>query len=303
MNTIIALLRGSIAFLAVFLNTFFWSIPFFAVALVKLLIPTAGAHRALTAVLVELAERWIGVNNRLFILAPGIRWEVNLPDDLRLDATYLIAANHLSSIDVPVIQRVFHRRIPFIRFFIKQELIWVPLLGQAWWALDFPFLKRYSADYLARNPHKRGVDQATAVRVAARAAETPTTFLIFAEGTRYTAAKHAAQIAQGGNPYANLLNPRAGGLVRVMETLGDGLAALLDVTLIYPDGPVRMWHLLSGKVTRVIVDVRALPLPAFVGTTDLNSEAGRAEMRAWLDGLWHAKDALIRARMVNGARS
>jgi 1-acyl-sn-glycerol-3-phosphate acyltransferase len=41
-----------------------------------------------------------------------------------------------------VLQRIFHGRIPFLKFFLKQELIWVPVIGLAWWALDFPFMKR-----------------------------------------------------------------------------------------------------------------------------------------------------------------
>jgi len=33
-------------------------------------------------------------------------------------------------------------------FFIKKELMWVPFLNLAWWSLDFPFLERYSKEYL-----------------------------------------------------------------------------------------------------------------------------------------------------------
>ena len=54
---------------------------------------------------------------------------------------------------------VFQRQIPFLRFFIKQELIWVPLLGLAWWALDFPFMQRHSAATLAKHPEKRQQDR------------------------------------------------------------------------------------------------------------------------------------------------
>ena len=62
--------------------------------------------------------------------------------DLRVDGHYLVLANHQSWVDIPVLQRVFNRRIPLLRFFLKRQLFWVPVLGLAWWALDFPFMRR-----------------------------------------------------------------------------------------------------------------------------------------------------------------
>ncbi len=54
-------------------------------------------------------------------------------------------SNHRSWVDILVLQSIFNRRIPFLKFFLKRQLIWVPLLGLAWWALDFPFMRRYSS--------------------------------------------------------------------------------------------------------------------------------------------------------------
>ncbi len=63
-------------------------------------------------------------------------------DSLHQRGWYLVSSNHQSWVDILVLQRIFHGRIPFLKFFLKQELIWVPVIGLAWWALDFPFMKR-----------------------------------------------------------------------------------------------------------------------------------------------------------------
>ena len=63
---------------------------------------------------------------------------------MHINGHYLVLANHQSWVDILVLQKVFNRRIPLLRFFLKRQLFWVPLLGLAWWALDFPFMGRYT---------------------------------------------------------------------------------------------------------------------------------------------------------------
>lgn len=51
---------------------------------------------------------------------------------------------------------MFNRRTPYFKFFLKKELIWVPFLGLAWWALEYPFMKRYSKAFLEKHPELKG---------------------------------------------------------------------------------------------------------------------------------------------------
>ena len=285
---------GAIGLLGLVLNTIFWCIPLFAVTLIKLVTaPVPGARARLNHVSTAIAERWIGVNNSLFALSRPIEWQITGLEGLRRDQWYLISSNHLSGVDIPILQQLFTDRIPFIRFFIKQELIWVPLLGQAWWALDFPFMKRYSREYLEKHPEKRGQDLEATRRACAKFKTAPTAMLNFAEGTRFTPAKHAAQ----DSPYTHLLRPKAGGLAFALAAMGEMFGCILDVTIIYPDGPVSLWDLLCGRLRRVSVDVRKRDVPAdFLAGDYMNDPVFRARFQQWVQMMWEEKDLLIEQR-------
>lgn len=281
---------GVIGLVTFALNTLFWAIPLFAVALAKLLLPIPPLRRRLSLLLTQIAEGWIAVDSWLMARVERYPWQVTGLEGLSRDSSYLICCNHVSWVDIPVLQRVFYRRIPFLRFFLKQELIYVPVLGLAWWALDFPFMKRYSPQELLRDPEKRGVDLATARKAVERFRQAPTSILNFLEGTRFTPAKQSAQ----QSPYAHLLRPKAGGLASAVEVMGDQVAALLDVTIVYPDGPIDLWGLLSGRLGRVVVHVAQRPIPPeWAGASYAGDPAFRAIFKDWVHQLWSEKDALI----------
>ncbi len=120
----------------------------------------------------------------------------------------------------------------------------------------------------------------------------PTSVINFLEGTRYTPHKHDAQ----NSPYRNLLKPKVGGVAIALATLGERFDALLDVTIVYPDGPPTFWQLLSGRVRRVVVEVRKLPIPDELTRGDYARDAGmRTRVQAWVNALWQDKDARIDA--------
>jgi 1-acyl-sn-glycerol-3-phosphate acyltransferase len=189
--------------------------------------------------------------------------------------------------------------VPFLRFFLKQELIWVPLLGLAWWALDFPFMKRYSPAYLAKHPEKRGVDVMTTRKACQKFRHAPTAILNFLEGTRFTPEKHLKQ----GGPYAHLLRPKAGGMANALGAMGDRFEAILDVTIIYPDGPVELWGLLSGRLRRVVIHIEQRPIPPeWLGADYVSDPAFRAAFQAWVQEIWAEKDALIERVLAESGR-
>jgi 1-acyl-sn-glycerol-3-phosphate acyltransferase len=126
------------------LNTLLWCIPLFVLVATKAAVPLESWSQKCSRMLNAIAENWIWVNNQNQKLVGNTHWDVKGIDTLDRPGWYLVLANHQSWVDILVLQRVFYRKIPFLKFFIKKEMLWFPLLGQAWWAMDFPSVKRYS---------------------------------------------------------------------------------------------------------------------------------------------------------------
>lgn len=282
-------IRGPLAALLVLLNTVFWFVPLFLVAVLKLLLPIPPWQRASRRVLTWLAEHWISVNNAVTNLTQRIDWDVELPDGLDARQSYLVIANHQSWADIVVLQRVFNRRIPFLKFFLKRELIWVPLLGIAWWALDMPFMRRHSREYLRRHPEKLGEDLAVTRRACEKFRDMPVSIMSFVEGTRFRADKHATQ----DSPHRHLLRPKAGGVAFALNAMNGAIRALLDVTIIYEPHRANFADLFSGRVRRVVVRVRSFAIPERFLYGDYADIAWRKDFQSWLRTLWGEKDDCI----------
>ncbi len=283
-------LRGVLVAIAFVSNLLFWAVPVYCVIPIKL-VPAASVRRVTTLLLHWLCERWVDGN---ILLAEGLlrtHWDIRCPKAaLRKDVQYLVTANHQTYNDIYVLMRAFDGDIPFFKFFIKQELIWVPILGPVWWALDYPFMKRYSRAQIAANPELANADLETARRACERYRGLPVTVLNFLEGTRYTKAKHDRQ----ESPYRNLLRPKSGGFAFALSAMGSELHTLLDVTIVYPHGAVGFWDFLCGRMKAVVVDIRPREIPAHFITGDYRGdEAFRREFQEWVAGIWREKDALI----------
>ncbi len=284
--------RGVLVFAGLTVNTIFWFVPLLALAMVKLLLPIAPLRRGITRVLMWIGESWVAVNTHWLGMTSSIDWRGNGLDSLRRDGWYMVVANHQTWVDILVLQAVFNRRVPFLKFFIKQELIWFPFLGIAWWALDMPFMKRYSASYLAKHPDKKGKDLETTRRACEKFRDTPTSVLNFIEGTRFSEEKRLNR----NSPYHHLLKPRAGGLAIALASMGELFTSVVDTTLVYPDGPARFWDMCCGKHVRVDVSVREIPVDAWLVEGDYeNDREFRKRLNGWLGELWSSKDAIIDA--------
>ena len=289
------LIRLPLVMLLLALNIVLHVLPLLALTLLKLIVPIRAIRLACSRWLVAIAESWIATNNAMFHLFTRIHWQVDGLANLRRDGNYLVLCNHQSWVDIAVLQKIFNRRIPFLRFFLKSQLIWVPLLGPAWWALDFPFMKRYSGATLLRHPELQGKDMEATRRACEKFRHMPVSVMNFVEGTRFTPAKHAAQSSK----YRYLLRPKAGGVAFVLDAMGDALHAILDVTIVYPGGPCSMMDLMANRVPAVHVRVRELPISAELRDShDDASNAFRGHVKAWINTLWAEKDVQI-AHMLN----
>jgi 1-acyl-sn-glycerol-3-phosphate acyltransferase len=294
-----ATLRGILTMALIVLNLLFWATPLYLVAFVKLL-PFAGLRTRCDRLLVRIAQNWISGNNLIFRLTQDIRWDVEGIAGLQRRDWYLVICNHQSWVDILVLQGVFNRRIPFLKFFLKRQLIWVPVLGFAWWALDFPFMQRRSREYLERHPEARGQDLAVTRRACEHFSRSPTSVMNFVEGTRFTPEKHAAQ----ASPYRHLLKPRAGGTAFVLSAMGDILHRVLDVTIFYPGGAPSLWDMCCGRLRKVVVRVTAREIPDWTAQGDYQDDPEfRARFQAWLSETWARKDQQLESLRTEGIQA
>lgn len=284
-----AWLRIPLVYLLIALSTVLHILVLAALTLAKIVLPLQSWHDLCSKGLAAIAVNWLHVNNLMFGIFTRIDWRIRLPEDLRQDRNYLLLCNHQSWVDIPALQYALNRKIPFMRFFLKQQLVWVPLLGQAWWALDFPFMRRYSPAVLARRPELKGRDMEITRKACERFRRIPSAIMNFAEGTRFTQAKHDKQ----QSPYRHLLRPRAGGTAFVLNAMGDVLHSILDITIVYPDGVGGMHDMIAGRVGTVCVDIRERPLPQDMVGDYQGDPAYRERFQAWMNALWTEKDHRI----------
>ncbi|MBU2976625.1 acyltransferase [Alteromonas sp. C1M14] len=288
-------IRGTLSVLGYFLNTVFWFVPIFILSLFKL-IPITLWRRIISYPLDACATAWISVNNCNQRLFSRTQFSTTGLEALTPHDWYLVIANHQSWVDILVLQRTFNRKIPFLKFFLKKELIWVPILGLAWWALEFPFMQRHSKSFLAKNPHLKGKDMETTRKACAKFKYKPVSIMNFVEGTRFTQIKHDKQ----RSPFIHLLKPKAGGIAFVLSAMGEQLHKLIDVTIDYPDGVPSYWDFVCGKVKTIRVEVTVTPIQTimqegFFSTHYFTDPAQKARFQQWLNARWKEKDDKLTA--------
>jgi 1-acyl-sn-glycerol-3-phosphate acyltransferase len=281
---------GAIAFVLLVVNTLFWCALLLLVSVVKLVLPFAPVRQLVDPVLNAIATAWIACNSGWMALTQRTQWDVQGVDGLKYRGWYLVNCNHQSWVDIFVLQHTLNRRIPMLKFFLKQELIYVPVIGLAWWALDFPFMKRHDRAALRKNPQLRQQDRESTRKSCAKFSLVPTSVMNFAEGTRLTPEKHKAQ----SSPYKHLLKPKAGALALAMDAMGEQFQSLVDATIVYPKGVPTFWQFLCGRTPRIVMRVRqvAIPLEFSAGDYEGDSEF-RGTFHRWLADIWAEKDAQI----------
>jgi 1-acyl-sn-glycerol-3-phosphate acyltransferase len=286
------ILKGGVAILFITINTIACCIPIYLLALPRALVPIESFRIAMAAAMTRIIDIWVGGNRILMntIRMTDIQTNIHTSAPLERDRWYVVIANHQGWSDILVLQDVFLGRIPPLKFFVKQQLIWVPGIGLAMWLLEFPYVRRYSREILEKNPELRTHDQEATRRACEHFKRRPTSVLNFMEGTRFTVAKHARQ----NSKFRNLLTPKTGGFAYVVGSLGDRIDQVLDVTIVYPNGVPTFWEFLSGQSPSVHVEIVTREAPAMLYKTpdELATEV-REELRVWADDLWAYKDQRI----------
>lgn len=277
------------ALLVLIFTTALGSIPILFLGLAKLL-PNPRLKIFCTNMVDKIATIWTDINNVYLDKSNPAQLEITGANNFNPDDWYLVVANHQSWLDIVILQRLFNRKIPVLKFFIKDQLKWVPFLGFSWWAMGCPFMKRYSPAYLAKNPHKKGKDLQATQKALTVFKQTPASLMSFVEGTRYTQQKKLAQ----NSPYQHLLKPKAGGISFVISAMNKQINQLLDVTITYSEEENSLWDFLCHRIHSIKVNIRQLSIPTqFLTASLIDNDKIQSEFREWLNEKWFEKDQLI----------
>ncbi|WP_043768958.1 acyltransferase [Algiphilus aromaticivorans] len=283
-------IRALVMFLLFVANLVLWAIPVYAMILVKLVTPAGRGRDRVSIIMSGPAQRWARTNVLIGDFMLGTQWDIEGVEKLDMRGQYLVTSNHQTWNDIYVLMKAFARDAPFFKFFLKKQLIWVPILGPVWWALDYPFMQRHSREAIAANPALATQDLEATKRACTKYGDQPVMILNFLEGTRFTRAKHDAQ----ESPYRHLLRPKSGGLVFALQAMGGKLASVLDVTIVYPEGACGFWQFFEGRMKRVIVRVREIRVPEDFLYGDYAADAEfRKRVQAWVSDIWAEKDRFI----------
>ena len=289
-NQMIQWLKGSVCLIGAILIGFAASLPILLLAVAKFLTPIDGIKSACTDLAILIAEGWVDINKRFYFFIHKPHWQVTGLDGLSRDQWYLIISNHQSWTDIAVLVFLLNGRTSFLKFFLKQELIWLPFVGIACWVLEFPFMKRHSKEEIERNPTLRTQDLETTRKFCEKLRHNPASVINYLEGTRFTPEKQRKQ----ASPYRYLLKPKSGGIAYVIGNVGDQLDRLLDMTIVYKGGRKDFFGFLCGQIDPIIVDINSREIPESILQGEYQeSDEFRANFQSWVAEIWSEKDALI----------
>jgi len=257
------------------------------IGLIKLILPFTPIQKASRNGADKLVAIWAHINTLMIKLINKVEWDIEIDAELSKDKWYLLISNHHSWADIVILFSVFANKIPQPKFFVKQAILYIPFVGTACWALDMPFMKRYSKKTLAKRPHLKGKDMESTRKACAKAKLLPTSIVNFAEGTRFTEEKKQ----QTNSPYQYLLPPKSGGIALSLASMGSTFDQILNITIIYPDNPDSPFKdLLQGKLKRIVIRVNSIAItPELQGDYE-NDQEFKQSFQQWVSNLWQTKD-------------
>ncbi len=287
------IIRVTLAYLLFVLNVIFWAfIIFYPVMLGKIIFAKSRFRKYFETLLIKIGERWVFGNNTITDLVTDIEWDIEWDDSVENSnaESYLIASNHQSWVDIVILQRLFTGKFPFLRFFIKKKLLWLPILGFAFWGLDFPRMQRFSSEYLEQHPEMRGKDLEATRQACEHFKKNPVSIINFFEGTRFTTAKKMLQ----QSPFTHLLKPKAGGAAFTLNAMDGSVKKLIDVAISYPVGQNTIGDLFANRIKKIVVRVRMLDIPEkFLNGDYQNDPEFKVAIQEWTNDLWLEKDKTL----------
>jgi 1-acyl-sn-glycerol-3-phosphate acyltransferase len=277
--------------IAIILELFsLFSLPFLVLifGLLSIIVPYQPLKKWLKQKVESVALLWADLNHFILGYLLGVRIDIIGAENITPGKNYLELANHQSWVDILMLEEALRNRTGFSRYFIKKNLMHVPLAGWACHLLHYPYMYRFTKEHLAKHPEDKGKDVAITKRACQKLRGIHFKLNNFPEGTRFTPKKHFLQ----QSPYQHLLKPKCAGIVYALQILNDQLNALIDLTIIYHEKP-NVIKLFLGKLTRVTIYVERLPItPDLIGDYE-NDKEFRVYFQRYINNLWEKKDKLI----------
>jgi len=277
-----------IAIILELLLVFCLPVPIIICGLLRMASPTAQLKKIFTNGVEASALFWVSANHFIFRYLLSTKIKIIGAEQVNPKKNYLILANHQSWLDILMLEEALYRRTGFSRYFIKKNLLHIPLAGWACHILYYPSMRRVAKDQLLKNPERKGQDIAITRRACQKLKGIYFKLNNFPEGTRFTKQKHAKQ----QSPYRSLLKPKTGGIAHALNVLQDHLDGILDLTIVFAQPPNVIRFFLGADYSITVV-IKKLPI-----TTDLigdyeQDNTYRLHIQQFISSLWQEKDQLI----------
>jgi 1-acyl-sn-glycerol-3-phosphate acyltransferase len=218
-----------------------------------------------------------------------LEWDFQVPENINTEDWYIAMSNHQSWADIFILLAAGHKKIPLLKFFMKKDLQWIPIIYLVHKTVDMPFLNRHSRAQIQANPELKKVDFENAKKAAKRFSRNPSTAFSFAEGTRFTIEKHAAQ----QSPYSDLLKPKIGALAIALSGMHQ-VETLVDFTVVYSSQKRSTWDFLCGDLSKAKVIAKTYSLPDELKNRSFKDEDDyRIKFQKFIDEIWSEKQKMI----------
>lgn len=284
-------LNGLIVGCVLFANLIIFGALVLTLGLVKLVLPIPVVSKLLHSAYKGWCKGnhlglWLGCNNI----------KVNISGEVNANSWYLLISNHISWLDIAVLSSL--DALPAPKFFLKDELKYVPFIGTGAWAMGMPFMKRVTKAQLAKNPNLKGLDVERTKRSCRNFRHHPTTIVNFVEGTRFTAQKHQHQ----QSPFQHLLKPKAGGTAFALEVLNEQFDAMLNTSLVYSGQSDHVCrNILKGELESIHITIEVMPINTQMIGSYQTDKAFRTQFQQYLNNLWTVKDKQLSAIHIQQA--
>ena len=271
------------------LNTVILSCLLIPLGIIKFFLPITSLKVLFTKFIIKVGEFWIFTNKIWVKALHNPKWQIVGKENIKSDGWTIATSNHQSFADIFLLQDITNRKMPMLKFFMKYVLIYVPIIGLSWWALDMPFLKRYTKEEIQKNPELRGKDIKAMEKSFERYSRYPVSIFSFAEGTRFTKEKKDNQLSQ----FEYLLNPKIGGIGLTLTTM-PYIKLLLDFTIHYEDERRSFWDFLCGRMSKADVRVRQINIPDdLLGKNYEDDPIFRENLKEWVYDIWSDKEKYL----------
>jgi len=283
-------IKGILPFLAILINLIFWIGPLLFLVLIKIVFPVHTVRRKIYQMMAWIYYMAAWLNGILLFRIMDIRLNINGIDETYPGNFYLIIANHQTWADILIMQHLLNGKAPVLKFLTTRELIFLPIVGWICWAYDFPFLQRKSFNHDRSLDQKKRNDIQSLSSALHKFMRSSASIMNFVEGTRYSVDKSMRHEAS----YTHVLKPKAGGLLAIVETLGNKLDAIIDMTIAYDSPNPHFWDFLCGRCRDIKINAKTITLSeAFGHDFHSGSSLDFETVNAWINETWKTKDTEI----------